>query len=114
MVTLSGENCGRPVFQGSSGSSVILGSNRDHWRGVENLVNENEKIKDLARRFKWAEGRVLRDRPPERRVEWQVTHCSSCQKRVEYSPKKKNWDRKLLCPHCGRVFEVPRLDWFVK
>ena len=52
--------------------------------------------------------------PEEIKIEWQVTHCPSCQKRVEFSPKKKDWDRKLLCPHCGRVFELPSLDGFVK
>lgn len=132
---------------------------------------EEKKIGILSNRFLWSEGRVLRDRPPQRdkrnwlksqcthcgykiqyipteewrgrlrcpdcgkffnvptenesgligptlddfsKEKWKITHCPYCQRRVEYSPKK-DWDRKLLCPHnhCGRVFELPSLDGFM-
>ena len=64
-------------------------------------------------RIREAERLYRRHLPERRERKWLVTHCPVCQKRVEYSPKKKNWDRKLLSPHCGRVFEVPSLDGYV-
>jgi len=68
----------------------------------------------LRRRFLKAEKIERRNlsRVSDRRVDWKTTHCIFCQRRVEFSPKRKNWNRKLLCPHCGRVFEVPSLDGF--
>ncbi len=44
---------------------------------------------------------------------WKKTVCQSCQKVVQYVPKK-DWDGRLICPHCKTEFKVPSLDKWVK
>ena len=70
------------------------------------------KIFDVPDDDQKSKGVTLDDFSKEKRRKWKITHCPNCQKRVEYHPKKDDWDRKLLCPHCHRVFELPSLDRF--
>ena len=72
-------------------------------------MTERDEI--LAKRFRWAEGQALKDRPPEIRRKWFKTRCPGCKEQVQYSPKE-NWDGLLRCGSCGHEFRLAILDHF--
>lgn len=66
----------------------------------------------IERRVLWAEGQLLRDRPPERKIKWLKTHCTHCGALVEYAPREY-FRGALHCGHCGKPFHMSRLDDFM-
>ena len=65
----------------------------------------------LRRRFREAEGIVLKNRPPEKKVRWFKTRCPKCNSKIEYSPKS-DWNGLLRCGECGHEFRLSLLDHF--
>ena len=72
------------------------------------MAEEDEKIKDLARRFKWAEGQQRKDqyRSNEEKKDWLTTHCTRCGYKIQYIPTEE-WRGRLRCPDCSEMFDVP-------
>ena len=72
------------------------------------MDEEDKKMKNLASRFVWAEGQMIRDRPPKERIkkDWLTTHCTHCGYKIQYIPKE-GWKGRLRCPECGDTFDVP-------
>jgi rubrerythrin len=48
---------------------------------------------------------------PEEKVKWLRVKCPFCGYKFEHSPKP-DWDGRLRCPECGKVFKLTRLDDF--
>ena len=69
-------------------------------------AEEEVKIEDLAHRYRQAERQTLRDRPPEKKREWQKTRCTHCGYKIQYIPTDE-WRGRLRCPDCGEIFDVP-------
>lgn len=65
----------------------------------------------LKKRFEQAEGQILKERPPEKKIKWFKTRCPECGAKVEYSPKP-NWDGMLTCGSCQHNFRLAILNHF--
>ena len=78
------------------------------------MAEEIKKVEDIMRRFVWAEGQTIRDRPPQVKHKWQKTQCPKCKFEVKYEPIPGKWDGNIHCPHCGHDFKIPVLTDYVE
>lgn len=76
-------------------------------REVNNLTGRDLR---MAERIREAERLERRNRLPEKRRKWLKVNCPNCEYKIEYVPKKPDWNRELRCPECTTVFRVPEAE----